>query len=374
MSWPRRALIDLLGIEHPIIQAPMAGASTAALAAAVSGAGALGGFGGTDSSPDELRKVIRAIRQLTDKPFIINLYLDRTEPYVAVAEHEAALKKALAPAHAELQAGEVPDPIDLFGKFDSQIAVALEERVPVLSSHFGAPDATVMRALKANGTRVIATATTVGEARQLVSAGVDAIIAQGSEAGGHRGTFAAPAGQAEIGTMALVPQIADAVSVPVIAAGGIMDGRGIAAALILGASGVQMGTAFVPCPETAVNPAYVQRLLTADPGDAVLTDVVSGRPARLLRNRLVDLLEQNRAHRLAFPEQHSMTRNLRKIASVIENAEFLPMWAGQGVMLTRAIPAAELVGTLVAEARNLLSCKPANRASERGRSHDRAQH
>ena len=338
----------------------MAGASTAALAAAVSNAGALGGFGGTDSSPDELREVIRAIRRKTNKPFIINLYLDRTEPYVSVAEHEAALKTALAPVHAELHAGEVPDPIDLLGKFDSQIAVVVEERVPVLSSHFGAPDATVMRALKANGTRVLATATTVEEARQLESAGVDAIIAQGSEAGGHRGTFAAPAGQAEIGTMALVPQIVDAVSVPVIAAGGIMDGRGIAAALMLGASGVQMGTAFVPCPETAVNPAYVQRLLAAAPGDAVLTDVVSGRPARLLRNRLVDLLEQNRAHRLAFPEQHSMTRNLRKVASATDNAEFLPMFAGQGVTLTRAMPAAELVGSLVAEARKQLSCNHAN--------------
>ena len=149
MSWPRPALIDLLGIEHPIIQAPMAGASTAALAAAVSNAGALGGFGGTNSSPDELREVIRAIRQKTNKPFIINLYLDRTEPYVPVAEHVAALKTALAPVHAELHAGEVPDPIDPLGNFDSQIAVVVEERVPVLSSHFGAPDATVMRALKA---------------------------------------------------------------------------------------------------------------------------------------------------------------------------------------------------------------------------------
>lgn len=360
MSWPRQALIDLLGIEHPIIQAPMAGASTAALAAAVSNVGALGGFGGTDSAPDELREVIRAIRRKTGNPFIINLYLDRTEPYVSVAEREAALKSALAPLHAELNAGKVPDPIDLLGKFDSQIAVVVEERVPVLSSHFGAPDASVMRALKANGTRVLATATTVGEARQLASAGVDAIIAQGSEAGGHRGTFAAPAGQAEIGTMALVPQIVDAVSVPVIAAGGIMDGRGIAAALMLGASGVQMGTAFVPCPETAVNPAYVRRLLAAAPGDALLTDVVSGRPARLLRNRLVDLLEQNRAHRLAFPEQHSMTRNLRKVASATDNAEFLPMFAGQGVTLTRAMPAAELVGSLVAEAQTLLSLNGAS--------------
>lgn len=360
MSWPRQALIDLLGIEHPIIQAPMAGASTVALAAAVSNAGALGGFGGTDSSPDELREVIRAIRLKTSRPFIVNLYLDRTEPYVSVAEHEAALKTALAPAHAELHAGEVPDPIDLLGKFDRQIAVVVAEHVPVLSSHFGAPDAAVMRALKANGTRVIATATTVEEARQLAAAGVDAIIAQGSEAGGHRGTFVAPAGQAQIGTMALVPQIVDAVSVPVIAAGGIMDGRGIAAALMLGASGVQMGTAFVPCPETAVNPAYVKRLLAADSGDAVLTDVFSGRPARLLRNKLVSLLEQYRGHRLAFPEQLSMTRNLRKVAFATNNAEFLPMFAGQGVTLAREMPAAELVGSLVAEARRQLSCNHAN--------------
>jgi nitronate monooxygenase len=355
MLWPSQALIDLLGIEHPIIQAPMAGASTAALAATVSNAGALGGFGGTDASPDELREVIRAIRRNTNKPFIINLYLDRTGPYVFDIEHKAALKAALAPAHAELHAGEVPDPIDPFGNFDSQIAVVLEERVPVFSSHFGAPDATVMRALKANGTRVIVTATTVEEARQLESVGVDAIIAQGSEAGGHRGTFAAPAAEAEIGTMALIPQIADAVSVPVIAAGGIMDGRGVAAALMLGASGVQMGTAFVPCPETAVNPAYVQRLLAAAAGDVVLTEVVSGRPMRLLRNRLVDLLEENRAYRLAFPEQLSMTRNLRKVASSIRNAEFLSMWAGQGVTLTRAMPAAELVALLVAETQSLLS-------------------
>ena len=354
MSWPTQALTDLLGIEHPIIQAPMAGASTAALAAAVSNAGALGGFGGTNSSPDKLREVIRAIRRMTNKQFIINLYLDRTEPYIPVAEHEDALKKALAPAHAELHAGEVPDPIDLLGNFDSQVAVVIEERVPVLSSHFGAPNETVMRALKANGTRVIATATTAEEARQLSSVGVDAIIAQGSEAGGHRGTFSPPSGQAEIGTMALVPQIVDAVSVPVIAAGGIMDGRGIAAALVLGASGVQMGTAFVPCPETAVNPAYVRRLLAAAPGDAILTDVFSGRRARLLRNRLIDLLEENRAHRIAFPEQLSMTRNLRKVAAAMENAEFLPMFAGQGVTLTRAMPAAELVRSLVAQAHRLL--------------------
>jgi nitronate monooxygenase len=336
----------------------MAGASTAALAAAVSNAGALGGFGGTDSDPEELREVIRAIRRATSKPFIINLYLDRSEPYVSAPEREAALKRALASAHAQLQAGEVPDPVNLFGRFISQVEVVLEERVPVLSTHFGPPAPAVMRALKENGTRVIATATTVDEARQLEAAGIDAVIAQGSEAGGHRGSFAPlprQHGMDGIGTLALVPQIADAVSVPVIAAGGIMDGRGIAAALMLGAHGVQMGTAFVPCPETAVSPAYVKRLLCAAPEDAALTDVVSGRPARLLRNKLVVLLEENRAHRLAFPEQHSMTRNLRSAAVTKQDSEFLPMWAGQAVSLARVMPAADLVGTLVAEARTLLA-------------------
>jgi len=231
----------------------------------------------------------------------------------------------------------------------------IEERVPVFSSHFGAPDVFVMRALKANGTRVISTATTVEEARKLEAAGVDAIIAQGSEAGGHRGTFSAPAKTAEIGTLALVPQIVDAVSVPVIAAGGIMDGRGVVAALMLDASGVQMGTAFVPCLETGVNPAYVGRLLDAEAGDAVLTDAFSGRPMRLLRNRLVDLLDQHRAQRLAFPEQLSMTRNLRKAAATQSNLEFLSMWAGQGVTLAHRASAAELVGSLVSEAQSLLS-------------------
>jgi nitronate monooxygenase len=359
MLWPTTALTDLLGIEHPIIQAPMAGASTAALAATVSNAGALGGFGGTDSSPEELREVIRAIRRATDKPFIINLYLDRTEPYVRVPDREAALKRALAPAHAQLQAGDVPDPIDLFGRFSSQVEVVLGERVPVLSSHFGAPEPEVMRALKANRTRVIATATTIDEARELEGAGIDAIIAQGSEAGGHRGSFRAQAGPGNIGTLALVPQVVDAVKIPVIAAGGIMDGRGIAAALMLGASGVQMGTAFVTCPETAVNPAYVRRLLEATPNDAVLTDVVSGRHARLLRNKLVDLLEENRAHCLPFPEQHSMTRELRNAASSSQNAEFIPLWAGQGVTLARVMSAADLVAGFVAQAEQLLtrSCK-----------------
>ena len=228
--------------------------------------------------------------------------------------------------------------------------------MPVLSTHFGAPDITLMRVLKANGTRVIATATTVGESRQLASAGVDAIIAQGSEAGGHRGTFAAPAGQAEIGTMALVPQIADGVSVPVIAAGGIMDGRGIAAALILGASGVQMGTAFVPCPETGVSSCLrteAARRGARRCGSHRRRHREAGPPAakQAGQSARAEPCPSPRISRTALDD----FGNLRQVASAKDDTEYLPMWAVQGVQLTRAMPAAELVGSLVAEAQTLLS-------------------
>jgi nitronate monooxygenase len=349
-------LTERLGIQHPIIQAPMAGASNAVLAAAVSNAGGLGGFGGTDTSPQDLRTVIRAIRERTSKPFIVNLYVPRSAAYVVPSASEEALKSALNSAHLALEAGDPPDSLDLLARADEQFAVVIEEKVPVFSSHFGLPGPSIVDALKANGTRIISTATTVEEALQLAAGGADAVIAQGSEAGGHRGTFTSDFERAAIGTMALVPQIADAISVPIIAAGGIMDGRGIAAAMMLGASGVQMGTAFVACPETSANPAYVRRLLSAEAGDAVMTDAVSGRPMRVLRNRLVNLLEQNDAHRIDFPEQLSMTRNLRRAALARSDDEFLPLWAGQGAPLARALPAAALVRALVTETENLLGC------------------
>ena len=325
----------------------MAGASTAALAAAVSDAGALGGFGGTDASPDELRQVIRAIRAQTSRPFIVNLYLDRADPYVSDAAHETALKTALAPAHAELTAGEVPDPVDLFGKFDSQVAVAIEERVPVLSSHFGPPDAAVMRALKAIGTCVIATATTVDEARMLESAGIAAIIAQGSEAGGHRGTFGSPAGHALIGTMALVPQIVDAVSVPVIAAGGIMDGRGILAALALGAAAAQLGTAFLLCDEAGTDAGMRRAVAAAGDTSTMVTRAFTGRAARGIRNRFIE--EWGAREPAPFPLQHLLTVDIRAAARKAGHPELVNLWAGQGVARARAVPAGELVAALVAE-------------------------
>jgi len=355
-------LTDRLGLQHPIIQAPLAGGGdTPELVAAVCEAGALGSIGATYLTPQQIVDASAAVRAKTRRPFGINLFVPERALPDDIPMGTAVAR--VAPFYEELGLPRPEPPSRARRDFDAQLDAALEGGASVFSFTFGMLPASARDKVKARGVTLAGTATTVDEAVALERAGVDLVVARGSEAGGHRGTFSAPANKAEIGTLALVPQVVDAVAVPVIAAGGIMDGRGIAAALMLGASGVQMGTAFVPCPETGVDPVYVERLLDAEAGDAVLTDAFSGRPMRLLRNRLVDLLDQHRAQRLAFPEQLSMTRNLRKAAATQKNPEFLSMWAGQGVALTRRVSAAELVGSLVSQARSLLSCAGARAES-----------
>jgi nitronate monooxygenase len=222
-----------------------------------------------------------------------------------------------------------------------------------VSFHFGLPPADAVERIKKGGTVVISSATTVAEARELEARGADAIIAQGYEAGGHRGTFTTNEGAGLIGTMALVPQIVDAVHIPVIAAGGIADGRGIAAAFALGASGAQIGTAFLGCPEAVVPPIHRAALQRAADEDTRLTRVFSGRPARVLRNRLTD--EMGNAEVLEFPAQLSLTMALFLAKDEAARKAFLPLWAGQAGPLIRALPAAKLVETLVEEARSRLS-------------------
>jgi len=228
--WPKTELIDLLKIRHPIIQAPMVGASTPELVAAVSNAGGLGSYGGAATPPAKLRQIIRQIRELTDQPFAVNLFAPAVEAYQLTPEQQAPMSELLTKWHNELDAGPVPEPIPILGPFVDQLTVLLEEKIPVFSFHFGPAPIEAIREIHAIGSIVLATATTVREAKALVEAGVDVIIAQGFEAGGHRGTFAVPYEHGLIGTAALVPQVADAVSVPVVAAGGIMDARGIVAA------------------------------------------------------------------------------------------------------------------------------------------------
>lgn len=347
-------LTHLLKIAHPIIQAPMAGASTPELVAAVSNAGGLGSYGGAATPPAQLRQIVRRIRELTDRPFAVNLFAPAVEGCEFTSKQQALMSELLTKWHSELNAGPVPEPISILGPFAEQFAVLLEERIPVFSFHFGPPaPVDAIREMHRIGSRVLATATNVREARILFEAGVDVIIAQGFEAGGHRGTFATPYEQGTIGTVSLIPQVVDAVSVPVVAAGGIMDARGIVAALALGASGVQMGTAFLACPENNIPEVYRQAVLNGQDEDTVMTEVFSGRPARAIRNRFIREMEHYRDKLLPFPAQMSIGRSLRQASTEQSNPDFISMWAGQGIALAEALPADELIEKLVQECQEI---------------------
>ncbi|MDH3700426.1 MAG: nitronate monooxygenase family protein [Alphaproteobacteria bacterium] len=351
--WPRTDLLDLLGIAHPIIQAPMAGSTNPALASAVSNAGGLGSLGCARHDADALRADSEAIRLSSNKPFNLNFFV-----HSAPVEDEAAtaaMQARLAPYFDELDAGAVPDPYPLFTPFDDSILeTLLALRPPVVSFHYGLPDPAAMTALKEAGIILLCSATTVAEARELEAGGIDAVIAQGFEAGGHRGTLRPPFENGSVGTMALVPQVADAVTVPVIAAGGIADGRGIAAAFALGASGVQMGTAFLSCPESGVDPVYRAALLEGADDATQVTKVISGRPARGLRNRYVKEMADQEDAALDFPLQYSLSTPLGVASRARGSGDFAAMWAGQSVGLNRVLPAADLVETLVREAEAVL--------------------
>src|SRR5882757_5852491 len=289
MMWPDRRLIELLGIEHPIVLAPMAGFATAELAVSVCKAGGLGSVGCATLKPEAAAKAIEELRQVARKPINANFFCHA--PAKADAGREQAWRARLSPYYRELEIDETPLPrLDLAPFGEAMCEMIEATRPDVVSFHFGLPAAGLLARVKGAGCRVISSATTVEEARWLEAHGADAVIAQGAEAGGHRGTFLAGdlnrAMASQPGTLALVPQIADAVSVPVIAAGGIADGRGIAAAFALGASGAQIGTAFLLCPEAAT-PSLHRDALRQARGDAtLLTNVFSGRPARVVVNRL----------------------------------------------------------------------------------------
>ncbi len=351
--WHDTRILDLLGIEHPIIQAPMAGATNAELVQAVSNAGALGSFGAASTPPERLRSIVRAIREGTDRAFNVNLFSARTEEFDRSARPGAGVAERLTTYHGELGLGEVPEPKPMFGPAAEQLDILIAEGVPVISFHFGAEPEAVARAQEA-GAKLLCSATTVAEARELEDAGVDGVIAQGAEAGGHRGTFAGDYRRALIGTLALVPQVVDAVSVPVIAAGGIMDGRGLVACLALGASAVQMGTAFLGSPETPIADAWRASLRTADAEATTVTEAISGKPARGIRNRYIDELEALEEPLLPYPAQYSVSRELRKAAVERGDTRFMAMWAGQGVALVRERPAAEIVTDLVEQSQRVL--------------------
>jgi nitronate monooxygenase len=346
--WPHTKVSETLGIQYPILQAGMAGGvTTPQLVAAVSNAGGLGTLGAGYMSPEQIRTAIREIRSLTKLPFAVNLFIPN-EPFVSTETIEQ-MNQMLQTYRTELGIDSPPRIVPYAESFDEQIGVILEEKVPIFSFTFGIPDSRIMQELKANEILVSGTATTVREALMLEQSGADMIVAQGSEAGGHRGTFAAAFDHALIGTMALVPQIVDQVNVPVIASGGIMDGRGIMASLALGASGVQMGTAFLTCTESGAHPAYKQAILHSTEESTQITRTFSGKPARGIRNRFMEDMQNARQEIPAYPVQNALTRDIRQAAGKQNKPEYMSLWAGQASPMSKPQSVSDLMNGLLAQ-------------------------
>lgn len=354
--WPDTRLCAALGIEVPILLAPMAGSVTPDLAAAVSHAGGLGGLGLGIGTPEAIAEAARAMRARSNAGYNLNLFVLPDLPPQTQAER-AAMRALLQPWYDRAGLGEVPDPplVAPPAGLDEALVRALEEVRPrVVSFHFGLPGPDVMARLKAAGIRVICSATTVEEARAVEAAGCDAVIAQGWEAGGHRGAHR-PNGLGDgVGTMALVPQVVDAVTIPVIAAGGIGDGRGIAAAFALGAAGVQMGTAFLSCPECGTDENRRMLLTTAEDTDTQVTDAFSGRAARARRSTYAEEMRPHAGRFAAYGQMYGFTEPLMARFDALDPAALSFHLYGQAAALNRAIPAGELVATLAAEAQAVL--------------------
>jgi len=356
--WPDTRLLGLFGIEVPIVQAPMANACGIDMAVAVANAGGLGSVPCAALADDKIVAGAAELRSKTNKPINFNFFCHRPAP--ADEARDAAWLKRLAPYYAELGADTPKLPLKAsIVPFTPATCATIEQLAPaVVSFHFGLPDPTLVACLKRVGCKVISSATSLREARFLADAGVDAIIAQGAEAGGHRGMFLETDVAAQIGTLALVHEIVNAVPVPVIAAGGIVDGRGIAAAFVLGASGVQLGTAYLTCPEATISPVHRAALAEHD-RQTVITTVLSGRPARSILTRFVR--EQGPLNDAVpnYPLATPALVPLRAKAEAEGSGDFSLLWAGQSRAENRNLGAAELTKALAEEAltrlRNLAS-------------------
>lgn len=331
------------------------GPGTPQLVAAVSNAGGLGCLAGGNLQADQLRAAITEVRALTDRPFAVNLAA--LKPVKPDPARIARACELLAPYRVEL--GLPPEPPELPEPpgFDEQLDVILDLQIPALSFIFGAPDSEYLALLREAGITILGTATHLLEAILLEESGVDFIIAQGAEAGGHRGTFVGHPEQGLVGIMTLVPLLAKHVAVPIIAAGGIMDGRGIAATQVLGAAGVQMGTAFLACPESGAHPAHKALLSEGSEIATTLSRVFTGRHGRVLRNRMVNELQRHEAELPGFPLQLFLTRDLRRAAQERGLTDFMILWAGQGCHLCENRPAADLIATWVEQAETLLGTR-----------------
>ncbi|AIC20535.1 2-nitropropane dioxygenase [Pseudomonas chlororaphis] len=345
-QWPDTRILDLLGIELPIIQAPMAGATTTAMVIAAAQAGALGSLPCAMLSPEQIRQDVQSIRQATSAPLNLNFFCHQNP--TPDPEQEIRWKNALEPYYRELGADfEAPTPVSSRAPFDAVSCELVEELRPeIVSFHFGLPEPALLARVKATGAKVLSSASTVDEAIWLERRGCDAIIAMGYEAGGHRAIFLSEDLNTQVGTMALVPQIVDAVQVPVIAAGGIGDARGIVAAFALGASAAQLGTAYLFTPEAKVSAAHHQALRTAKDSQTALTNLFTGRPARGIVNRVMREIGPISPLAPAFPLAGGALMPLR----AKNEADFANLWAGQALRLGLELPAYELTRTLAEQA------------------------
>jgi len=335
-----------LGVEHPIILAPMAGgAGSPELVAAVSNAGGLGSWGGGYSTPQQILDAAKQIRAFTSKPFAINLFAGGYN--VRPPVDPAPMLAQVAIVHAKLSLPPPTLPPNPDNSFADQLAAVIEARPALFSFTFGIPDADALARLHQAGIRTCGTATAVEEGRRLATAGVESIVAQGEEAGAHRGTFLGAMESSMVPTLELTRGIASAVSVPLIASGGLMDGHDIAATFAAGADAAQLGTAFLVCPESGAAAAYKQALLDARRDTTIITRAYSGREARGLRNAFIDMTMQTPI--LPFRQQNDLTRPMRNESGKQGLADYISLWAGRGVTRARPMPAAELMKTLIAE-------------------------
>jgi nitronate monooxygenase len=355
-KWRESRLARMLGLRYPIIQGPFGGGlSSPALAAEVSNRGGLGSYGAQGHPAEQIKDVVQAIRARTDRTFAMNLWVSTEDPGardVTRAQFEAALRPLLG-LYAEL--GVAPPSFDRAPgpRFEDQVDALLELKVPAFSFVFGVPEAGILAEFRRRGIVTLGTATTVDEAVALEQGGVDVVVASGFEAGGHRPSFLRSAESSLTGTLALVPQVVDAVAVPVVVAGGVVDGRGIAAALALGAQGVQVGTAFLACEESNAAPGHREALFGPERGRTLLTRAFSGRLARGLQNRLAETLEHTTAQ-LPYPVPSDLLAPLRREALARNRADLVSLWAGQSAPLLRHTRAGEVFGALVSETEAIL--------------------
>jgi len=350
--WNQNRLTAKLGIDYPIIQGPLGGLSSQKLTAAVSNFGGLGSFGALNLSAEAIKDVIAEIRSLTSKPFAMNLWVSQEDEGTRRSD-ERAFVRSLPPIARQLSELGAPlptyKPFSPATRFEDQARALIDAKVPVFSFIFGIPPKEILEECRMKGIVTIGAATTPEEGAALQEAGVDAVVASGFEAGGHRGSFLRPAEDSLTGTLSLIPQVVDMVDVPVIAAGGIGDARGVVAAMALGAEAVQMGTVFLACEESGASRLHRETLRRRDAKHTALTKGFTGRLARGIRNRILEDLNQAGTEILPYPLQRELVRNLTIAAEAAGRADLVTMWAGQSANLSTCTDASAFLTSLVKE-------------------------